>query len=110
MAAWIGAGAKLPRPVWYVVEAKEAKAKSGAKLTRLDDGSYLASGASATHDVYTFTVQTPLGGIAAVKLEALADPSMIKGGPGRAANGNFALSDFEVSAKGAAIKIASAKA
>jgi cytochrome c553 len=110
MAAWVKSGAELPRPRWYVIDAKEAKAKSGAVLTRLDDGSYLASGASATHDVYTFTVQTPLAGIAAVKLEALADPSMVKGGPGRAANGNFALSDFSVSANGTQVKIASAKA
>src|SRR5947208_16306852 len=105
MAAWIGAGAKLPRPVWYVVEAKEAKAKSGAVLTKLEDGSYLASGASATHDVYTFTVQTPLSGIAAVKLEALADPSMVKGGPGRAANGNLAQSDIAVAVQGKEVKI-----
>ncbi|HEV8377333.1 MAG TPA: DUF1549 domain-containing protein, partial [Tepidisphaeraceae bacterium] len=83
LAAWVKSGAELPKPRWYVIEAKEAKAKSGAKLTRLEDGSYLASEASATHDVYTFTVQTPLTGVAAVKLEALADPSMVKGGPGR---------------------------
>jgi hypothetical protein len=117
LKAWISKGAELPKPRWYVVEAKEAKAKSGAVLSRLEDGSYLASGASATHDTYTFTVRTPLTGIAVVKLEALADGSMVKGGPGRAANGNFALSDFSVTAgavggaeKAREVKIASAKA
>ena len=35
-----------------------------------------------------------LSGITAIKLEALADPSLVKGGPGRADNGNFALTDF----------------
>ena len=39
-------------------------------------------------------MQTDLTGITAIRLEALADPSLVKGGPGRATNGNFALSDF----------------
>ena len=39
-----------------------------------------------------------LEGITAVRLEALADPSLVKGGPGRAANGNFDLTDFRVTA------------
>ncbi|HEV8292174.1 MAG TPA: DUF1549 domain-containing protein, partial [Tepidisphaeraceae bacterium] len=33
LKSWIASGAELPRPRWYVVEAKEAKAKSGAVLT-----------------------------------------------------------------------------
>jgi hypothetical protein len=39
---------------------------------------------------------TDLTGITAVRLEALADPSLVNGGPGRAKNGNFALSDFRL--------------
>ena len=31
-----------------------------------------------------------------MRLEALADPSLVKGGPGRADNGNFALSDLRL--------------
>jgi hypothetical protein len=39
---------------------------------------------------------TEATGISAIRLEALADPSLVKGGPGRAGNGNFALSDFRL--------------
>src|SRR5262249_32181487 len=35
-------------------------------------------------------------GITSVRVEALADRSLVKEGPGRAANGNFDLTDFRV--------------
>src|SRR5207302_4849687 len=34
--------------------------------------------------------------ITGVRIEALSDPSLVKGGPGRAANGNFDLTDFRI--------------
>src|SRR5262249_22297962 len=74
------------------------QSKGEATLTKLDDLSLLATGKNPDFDVYTFTAKTQLKGITAIRLEALADPSMVKGGPGRAGNGNFALSDFRVTA------------
>ncbi len=47
-----------------------------------------------------FVLETEMKQIAAIRLEALSDPSLVKGGPGRAANGNFALTDFKVSVAG----------
>ncbi len=82
---------------WAVLDV-DAKSQGGATFTKLADGSVLASGKNADFDVYTFTARTALKGITAVRLEALADPSMVKGGPGRAANGNFDLTDFRVTA------------
>jgi hypothetical protein len=79
---------------WEYVEVKQAKSKDGATLTVQDDGSILASGKNPKFDVYTITAKTKMTNINAIRLEALAHPSMVKGGPGRAANGNFALSDF----------------
>jgi len=78
---------------WEYVEVKEAKSKDGATLKLQDDGSILASGKNPKFDVYTITAKTKMTNITALRLEALAHPSMVKGGPGRAANGNFALSD-----------------
>ena len=43
---------------------------------------------------FVFTARTKVQGITAIRLEALSDPSLVKGGPGRAANANFALSDI----------------
>ena len=76
----------------------DPKSQGGSTFTKLADGSVLAGGQNADFDVYTFTARTMLKGITAVRLEALADPSMVKGGPGRAANGNFDLTDFRVTA------------
>lgn len=91
--------AKATQPVsakWLVLEPQSAVSTGKAKLERGDDGSYLVSGANASHDTYTFIAQTKTRGITGVRIEALSDASLPKGGPGRAANGNFALSDFQL--------------
>jgi mono/diheme cytochrome c family protein len=89
-------GRQLPR--WLVLEPVTSKGQGGTTFTPQPDGSLLAGGASPDQEVYTFVAQTHLKGITAVRLEALADKSLVKGGPGRAGNGNFALSDFRVTA------------
>jgi hypothetical protein len=81
---------------WEYVDVKSAGSKDGATLKLQDDGAILASGKNPKFDTYTIVAYTPAAKITAVRLEALAHPSMVKGGPGRAANGNFALSDFSV--------------
>src|SRR5204863_8939900 len=63
-----------------------------------DDASLLAGGKDVDNDTYTFTARTALKGITAIRLETLADDRLPKGGPGRADNGNFALTDFRVTA------------
>jgi mono/diheme cytochrome c family protein len=97
--AWLASGAKAVVPKWVVLEMTSAKSSGGATLTRQEDGSYVVTGKRPEWDTYTFTATTPLRGITAVKIEALSDPSLPRGGPGRADNGNFALSDFTVTAK-----------
>ena len=106
----------LNQPAWQTLEV-EAKSHGGTTFAKQPDGSLLATGNSPANDKWTFTAKTAQGGITAVKLEALAHSSLVKGGPGRASNGNFALSDFKVSAKPAtgegksvAVKLVSAKA
>ena len=97
MAAWEKAGERPVPPQWLTLDSAEAKSEGGATFTRQADGSFLASGTNAEHDTYTFTAPLPAAGITAVKLEALADASLVKSGPGRAENGNFALSTLELS-------------
>jgi hypothetical protein len=82
--------------VWRVLDNLEVRSKEGATFTDLGDGSHLAGGKNADYDTYTLIAHTRLDRITAIRLEALAHPSMVKGGPGRAANGNFALSDVRV--------------
>src|SRR5207247_8228741 len=93
---WLKSGAPAPQPKWMFLDLVSAKSVGGATFTNLDDGSYLASGTNPKFDTNTFVAHTPLEGITAVRIEALAHKSFTKGGPGRASNGNFALSDFRL--------------
>ncbi len=86
------------KPEWQPLEFRSAKATSGATLTRQDGGSLLLSGKNNPNDVYNLTFSTKLRGITAIRLEALSDPSLPGNGPGRAANGNFVLNEFKLSA------------
>ncbi len=81
---------------WVVLEPGKVESKGGATFQKLDDGSYRASGKNPDFDTYTIVAPCHLGEITAVKVEALADPLLVKGGPGRAGNGNFALSDLKL--------------
>ena len=49
-------------------------------------------------DLYTIEAMTTLTGITGFRLEALFDTSLPLGGPGRANNGNFVLTEFTVDA------------
>jgi hypothetical protein len=103
-------------PSWVILEVT-AKSQGGATFRSLPDGSLVAGGANPNNDRWTLTARTALSGITALRLEALADPSLKKGGPGRGDNGNFSLSDIRVTARPAdgkgeavAVKLVSAKA
>jgi len=96
LAAWEKDGVRPALPMWLVLDRLEAKSKGKATFTKNDDSSLLVSGENTDFDTFTFTAPAPLSGITAVRLEALADKSMTKNGPGRADNGNFALSDFKL--------------
>jgi hypothetical protein len=72
---------------------------AGATLTRLPDGSVLASGLNPATDTYTVEAMTELEGITALRLEALTDPSLPRRGPGRySPSGNFHLDEVRLSA------------
>ncbi len=82
---------------WITLAASSLHSQQGATFLSQDDGSYLVTGKNADFDTYTFESQTSLHGITALRLEALADDSMTKRGPGRAGNGNFGLSRITLS-------------
>jgi len=52
----------------------------------------LAEGKNGDTDVYTFEATSGLEGVRALRVEALAHPTMNRGGPGRADNANIGLS------------------
>ncbi len=81
--------------MWQVLEPVHAASTGGAKLRRIDDGSLLVEETSPEKDVYEITARTNRTGITAIRLEALRHEPHPQGGPGRADNANFVLSEFE---------------
>jgi len=86
-----------PSP-WRILKSVSAVSANGAVLTPQADLSLLASGRNVTPETYTITADTDLTNITAFRLEVLPDASLPAGGPGRAGNGNFVLSEFSVRA------------
>lgn len=78
------------------------KDTGSATLRLLDDGSLLAADFNPLEDEYVVEVPSSVEGVTAVRLEALTHDSLPLNGPGRAANGNFALSDFSMTTRPAA--------
>ncbi|MDA1014706.1 MAG: PSD1 and planctomycete cytochrome C domain-containing protein [Planctomycetota bacterium] len=81
---------------FHKLEISRVAAKSGAQFTVQKDGSYLVGGTNADTDQYTIDAAISLDKITGFRLEALADKSLPKGGPGRTPNGNFVLNQFQV--------------
>ncbi len=81
---------------WVLPVPGAMKSAGGATLTAQLDGSVLITGKNPTTETLTFEFTTEQEGLRSLRLEALSHSSLVKGGPGRATNGNFALSDLRV--------------
>jgi hypothetical protein len=68
---------------WTVLTPARMTSAGGASLTRLPDGSILASGNNPIEDCVTLVARTELAGITGLRLELLPDPRLPGGGPGR---------------------------
>ncbi len=94
--AWIKNWAPRILKAWKPLGVISAKSESGATLSIVDDGEMTASGALPANDVYDVHTTTALETVARFRLDALNDPALPKGGPGRAVDGNFILNDLEL--------------
>lgn len=96
----------------FVVLAGKGTATSdaGAQFERQNDGSWLVSGTIGERDNYrlSYSLPTDIDRITAVRLEAIPDPSLPAGGPGRASNGNFVLSEIQLAVNDQATPFATA--
>ncbi len=102
--------APATEPEWTILRPDSLISKGGATFTAQPDGSHLAGGKNPAFDTYTFSAPAPADGLRAIKLEALAHKSMKHGGPGRAINGNIALTDLKLSCGGRALKLTNPRA
>jgi hypothetical protein len=81
---------------WQPLTDEKVTAKEKASFKRLEDGSWLVSGGTAAKETYVVEAPLAAGLLTAVRLEALPDDSQPNKSLGRAFNGNFVLSAFEV--------------
>ena len=102
-------GAELA-DAWKVLVPGRVTATGDVVLTPQADGSVTASGANPGDTVYTVEASPALAGITAVRIEALPDASLPKGGPGRDVYGNFQLNGIEIHGGGAPVAIKAVKA
>lgn len=86
---------------WRPLSTLSAVSAKGASLTIQADGSILASGSNKSGDTYLIKLKPGAEPIRGLLLEALTDPSLPANGPGRAVNGNFALTGIKVQVAGA---------
>ncbi|MEC7596796.1 MAG: DUF1549 domain-containing protein, partial [Planctomycetota bacterium] len=85
------ADAEPTSPEWLTISPLDLQSEAGARFEILEDGSILVSGNNGAQDRYEVQLNIPKGRWTALRLEALTDPSLPNGGPGRAGNGNFVL-------------------
>jgi len=91
LAAWEAtpAASALPITEWRMAKPTQATAER-AKLTVEPDSQLVASGTNAATDSYTITLPTDGKPVLSLRLEALPE----RGKVGRAAEGNFVLTDL----------------
>lgn len=80
---------------WHPLRPSTASSSNKAKLVPGADRSITAVGATGK-GVYTLEFPTSLRNITGFRLEALADPALPAGGPGLPPNGNFVVTEFEI--------------
>ncbi|MEM7144400.1 MAG: PSD1 and planctomycete cytochrome C domain-containing protein [Verrucomicrobiota bacterium] len=88
---------QLKEEDWKIMRPVRSRAESGALLELQPDGSLLASGTLVKEDEYLLRIRIETDAVSSVRIEAIPDESLPSGGPGRAANGNFVLTEVEIS-------------
>jgi hypothetical protein len=87
---------------WQPVHPDRAQSSGGSTLVVSADNSVLASGANPDADTYLLEAKSPLRQITGIRVEALPDSTLPRGGPGRDYYGNFMIR--RVTVEGAVIK------
>ncbi|MDX1564403.1 MAG: PSD1 and planctomycete cytochrome C domain-containing protein, partial [Phycisphaeraceae bacterium] len=84
--------------LWSTTRPIRSSSKQGATLKVQADDSVLVSGKLPPRDTYTIELKPTPGRITAIRLEALTDSSLGRGGPGRNQHDpNFVINDLKLS-------------
>jgi hypothetical protein len=79
---------------WKVLRADALESKGGATLEMQQNGAVLVKGKKPDQDVYTLAFPSSPNPISGLRLEALPHDSLPGKGSGRAANGNFVVTEI----------------
>lgn len=82
--------------VWKQVPILAAESEGGATLKLQSDGSYLATEKNPPNDVYRVKLDVAKQSVTGLLLEVFPDPSLPNQSLGRGFNGNFTLTDLEL--------------
>jgi len=85
------------KTAWSAFIAKNLKSTGDLKLAQQEDKSVVVTAGKSPRGEYTFTIETDLKQLSALRLEALTDKRFPKNGPGRAPDGNFVLNELTLS-------------
>ena len=99
-AAWEASFAETERR-WITLTPTRVRSANGTRLNVGNDGSVIASGPAPIEEQYVVDMQLPAGSVTGVRIEALPDPSLPQGGPGRDYYGNFVLTGFQLDVRAA---------
>jgi len=83
---------------WTIVQPTSMTLPPGVIPSSRPDSAILIGGVNPGTGVYSVTYPLPFVGITGLRLEVLEDASLPGNGPGRAANGNFVLSELTATA------------
>jgi hypothetical protein len=81
---------------WSTIKPSVLRASGATVLETGQDGSVIASGANPREQTYTIEGAAPIEQITGLRIEALPDRSLPRGGPGRDTYGNFVLTRLKV--------------
>jgi hypothetical protein len=109
-ALWEQSARLEPTLRWKILKPTHVAGTGDVTLTEAPDGSILASGQNPAETVYTIEAPASLARVTAIRLEALPDTSLPKGGPGRDVYGNFQVNEIEIRSGSDALPIKSIKA
>jgi len=99
LATW-EASVKDNQPEWNVLDIRNS-GNNSQRYDPRDDGSQVAHGYAPTRWTASFTNTVAMPEIRAFRLEMFTDPNLPAHGPGRAIDGQFALTEFKVVAEDA---------
>src|SRR5690606_20590584 len=102
---------------WTPLQPSHVSATGGVTLRTAGEADVVASGPNPEITVYTITAPLPGTGVTGLRLEALLDDSLPKGGPGRDPYGHFRITGIDViagtptgAAPGSTVAVRSGKA